>query len=132
MGHTWVARHESWSARSPQSFILQRGKTESGGPDPGIIYIQRSPALEINVYKVGLTRRSAEVRAKELSSATGVPLPFDVLANWEVGNCAHVEQEIHKRLAAFRINPNREFFRAELSLIIKTIDTVATELPKQG
>ncbi len=131
VGHTWVARHESWSARSPQSFILQRGKTESGGPDPGIIYIQRSPALEINVYKIGLTRRSAEIRAKELSSATGIPLPFDVLANWEVDDCAHVEQEIHQRLAVFRINPQREFFRAELSFIIKTIDTVATELSKR-
>ena len=109
--------------------MLQRKAIRPDGPDPGVIYIQRSPALEANLYKVGLSRRDAEVRANELSSATGVPLPFGVLANWEVGDCTWVEQEVHKRLAAFRINPRREFFCAELSLITRTIQAVVTELP---
>ncbi|HUT09630.1 MAG TPA: GIY-YIG nuclease family protein [Thermoguttaceae bacterium] len=128
VGRTWVSRHESWSARSPQSFMLLRNKRDLDGPDPGVVYIQRSAAHDVNVYKVGLTRRSADVRAAELSSATGVPLPFGVLANWEVGDCALVEQRIHQRLAAFRINPRREFFRCELSLIVQTIGAVINEL----
>lgn len=131
-GRTWVSRHESWSARSPQSFILERNTTEPLGPDAGIVYVQRSPGHGIDLYKVGLTRRSADVRAGELSSATGVPLPFGVLASWSVGNCATVEREVHERLAAYRINPRREFFRAELSHIVRTIEAVIrdTSMPR--
>ena len=128
VGRSWVSRHESWSARSPQSFMLQGNRTKPDGPDPGVVYILRSPAHDINVYKVGLTRRSTDVRTSELSSSTGVPLPFGVLANWEVGNCARVEQEVHLRLAAYRINPRREFFHCELSLISRTIDAVIREM----
>ena len=127
-GRTWVSRHESWSARSPHSFMLDRRIEEPLGPDPGVVYVQRSPALEPDLYKVGLTRRNAEVRAEELSSATGVPLPFGVLAKWSVGDCALVEKEVHRRLAVFRINPRREFFHVDLSAIVRTIDSAIKDL----
>jgi hypothetical protein len=129
VGRTWVVRHESWSARSPQSFVLEQ-PTKMVGPDPGVVYVQRSESHENNVYKIGLTRRNAEVRASKLSAATGVPLPFFVLAQWEVGDCSQVEREVHGRLADFRINPNREFFFAELSQICRTINEVVAELPR--
>src|SRR5579863_2788048 len=104
LGRTWVSSHETRSARSPQSFILNaKIKLEPSGPDPGIIYVQRSPAHEYNVYKIGLTRRGAEVRAKELSRSSGVALPFGVLANWSVGDCGTVEKRVHERLAAYRV-----------------------------
>lgn len=123
-GRTWVSRHESWSAQSPQSFILRQPDSEPGGTNPGVIYIQRSPALEPNLYKIGSTKRDAKNRATELSSATGVPLPFGVLASWSVRDCDLVEHEVHQKLAAFRINPRREFFRAELSIIVRTIEDI--------
>ena len=104
-----------------------RNNVEPNGPDPGIVYVQRSPAFEMDLYKVGLTKRSLAIRANELSSATGVPLPFGVLASWSVGDCTRVEREVHQRLAAARINPRREFFHAELSLIIRTINAVVEE-----
>jgi hypothetical protein len=127
-GRTWVSRHETWSARSPQSFMLQRSNTKVDGSDPGIIYVQRTPAHESNLYKVGLTNRNADIRAGELSSATGVPLPFGVLASWSVGECSRVEKEVHQRLAASRINPRREFFHAELSHIVQIINAVVKEI----
>ena len=127
-GRTWVSRHESWSARSPQSFMLERRIEKPIGPDPGVVYVQRSPALEPDLFKVGLTRRNPEVRAAELSFATGVPLPFSVLAKWSVGDCARVENEVHQRLAAYRINPRREFFHVELSVIIRTVNIVVRSL----
>lgn len=127
-GRTWVARHETWSARSPQSFLVERKKHSPAGPDPGVIYVQRSAAHEPGLYKVGLTRRSSAIRARELSSATGVPLPFGVLADWSVGDCARVEREIHKRLEAHRLSPRREFFRCELTLITRTIGLILDEL----
>jgi len=130
VGRTWVSRHESWSARSPKSFMLERPKTAPGGPDPGIIYVQRCPACEPDLYKVGLSRRNAEERAAELTAGSGVALPFGVLATWEVGDCGRVEQEVHKKLAGRRINPRREFFLAELSLLTRTIEAVIAELAR--
>jgi hypothetical protein len=128
-GRTWVSRHESWSAQSPKSFMLQNRVPNVEGPDPGTIYVQRSPALEPDLYKVGLTRRTVDLRARELSSASGVPLPFGVLASWNVGDCSRVEREIHEKLTAFRINPRREFFHAELSQLIRIVNEVIAQLP---
>jgi T5orf172 domain len=124
-GRTWVSRFESWSAESPRKFLLKRPAPPIG-PDPGIIYVVRSGAHELEVYKVGLTRRTAEERAKELSD-TSSPLPFGVLAKWDVGDCTRVEQAAHKRLNAYRVNPNREFFRCSLAHIIDTIQRVIAE-----
>lgn len=121
MGRTWVSRHETWSAQSPKAFLIARKSKDESGVDPGIIYVQRSPGHEPNLYKIGLTRREPKLRAKELSSSTSAPLPFAVLASWEVGDCARVEKIIHDALAAHRVNPRREFFLADLALIVRTI-----------
>ena len=32
------------------------------------------------IYKIGMTKHSPEVRAKEISASTGVPKPFKVIA----------------------------------------------------
>ena len=128
VGRTWVTRNESWSSRNPTSFLLTRSPIVLDGADPGIVYIVRSPGHELNLYKIGLTRRNPDVRAGELSSSTGVPLPFGVLASWEVGDCAAVETESHKRLDAMRVNPNREFFHGKLQEMTTVITQVVAEL----
>lgn len=128
IGRTWVTRHESWTASNPSSFLLTKSPCPRGGRDPGIVYIIRSPGHELNMHKIGLTRRTADVRAGELSSATGVPLPFGVLASWEVGDCAAVEKECHTRLQAMRVNPNREFFHGRLQQITAEINQIVEEL----
>ncbi len=108
-GKTWVTRKESWEAPSLESFFLQRRTRCIEGPNPGFVYIMRSPAHELDVYKIGLTTKSPEERAKQLNK-TSTPLPLEVLASWQVGDCKAVEAEIHKRLDDYRINPRREFF----------------------
>lgn len=123
IGKTWVSRTESWSSRSPEKFLLDRPPQPPDGPDPGTIYVVRCPEHGINVYKIGLTRRSAEIRAKELSS-TPTPTPFGVMGSWEVGDCAKVEKEIHLKLGAYRIDTRREFFRLNISSITKAIESV--------
>jgi len=128
VGRTWVQRLESWSARSPRSFLLQRTRDLPEGPNAGSIYIMRSPAHEVDVYKVGFTKRSVEDRSSELSSATGVPLPFGVLARWDVQDCIAVEREVHRRLNERRLTSRREFFRSSLSEIVATIECVIAEL----
>ena len=127
VGKTWVKRVDSYSASSPDSFIIQNLRQAPIGDDPGVVYIIRSTAHGSDIFKVGLTRHSASHRAHELSTSTSVPLPFHVLASWEVGNCGSVEKEVHRRLKQYRINMNREFFGASLSTIVATIEQVTAE-----
>jgi hypothetical protein len=92
----------------------------------------RSPCHEKDIYKIGLTRTSADRRAEELSRPTGTPLPFGVLAQWEVGNCRGVEAEVHRHLARFRLNRRREFFMVSLSLIVATVERAIADVKKAG
>ncbi|MEQ8694278.1 MAG: GIY-YIG nuclease family protein [Gammaproteobacteria bacterium] len=126
-GQTWVSRMDSWSAQRPDEFLLKRPSLSLKGDDPGIVYIMRSPAHDLEVYKVGLTRKSAEGRADDLSR-TAAPLKFGILAQWDVGNCRAVEQEVHNRLNAYRINPKREFFHCKLTDIVSCVDQVIKDL----
>ena len=125
VGKTWVERTDTWTARPLDSFVLSKTKRVIAGKDPGWIYVMRSGSHNDDIYKIGFTRRSAETRANELSSATGVPTDFEVLARWDVGDCTRVEEEIHQRLKPFRVNKRREFFRGNLQMIIGVINEVA-------
>lgn len=127
VGKTWVQRTDSWPARSLNSFVVSRKLRVIVGEDPGQIYIMRSGSHYDDLYKIGLTRRSSEARAIELSSATGIPTGFEVLARWEVGDCSRVEGEIHKRLKPLRVNKRREFFRGNLQVIVGVINEVVRE-----
>jgi T5orf172 domain len=127
VGKTWVERTESWSHQSLESFVVSKNKRIVVGKDPGWIYIMRSGSHYTDLYKIGLTRRSGETRSGELSSATGVPTNFEVLAQWEVGDCSAIEKEIHKRLKPLRVNKRREFFRGGLQVIVGVIDQVLRE-----
>lgn len=128
VGKTWVAAVEEWTAEHLETFLLREHPHEKSGPDPGIVYLMRNPAHQPNMFKVGLTRRDAKSRAHELSSATGVAAPFDVLDEWRVGNCGLVERAIHERLGPYRVNPKREFFQCSLSHAIKVIDRAINEI----
>jgi len=86
----------------------------------------RSGSHHDDIYKIGLTRRTTEERADELSRVSGVPTGFEVLAKWEVGNCSEVEKELHDHLKHLRVNKRREFFRGNLQEIFKAIDEVVT------
>lgn len=84
----------------------------------GYVYILINESY-INLIKIGSTSFKSEDRAKQLSTSTGVPTPFKVAFEMFVDNCKEFEKEIHKRLADYRVNPNREFFRFPLH---KTIE----------
>jgi hypothetical protein len=128
VGKTWVERIESCSVKSPESFVIHNMPRISMGKDPGTVYIMRSSAHGNDLYKVGLTRRSTQERAAEIGSGTASPLPFEVLASWDVTDCGKVEKEVHKRLQPYRVSKRREFFRTSLSGIVAAIEQVIASL----
>ena len=96
----------------------------------GWVYVLSNQFMP-EIYKVGMTTTSPETRAKELSSATGVPFPFKVEAAYHCADPARSESLIHGDLKEFRINDSREFFQDDLDEI-KAVCEQQCEAPVDG
>jgi hypothetical protein len=87
-----------------------RGRAQrTGTGEAGTVYVLTNPQHE-RVVKIGYTTRDPDTRAKELSSATGVPGDFSVAHEAHVSDARAVEQAVHERLSEHRTNKHREFF----------------------
>ena len=128
VGRTWVERTETWSRHSVEKFVVRKYEKRITGTNPGYLYLMRSGAHSIDVYKIGKTKRSPQIRAGELSGATGVPTQFEVLYTWEVGDVDVVEREVHRKLRPYRINQRREFFRCPPQKIIETVNSLLDDV----
>ena len=84
------------------------------------VYVLSNPSMP-NLYKIGYTKLNPEERAKQLSSSTGVALPYEVVWAFHCFNGEQLEYEVHKSLNMFRVNDQREFFQAPLYEIQNTI-----------
>ncbi|EMD5788153.1 GIY-YIG nuclease family protein [Proteus mirabilis] len=89
----------------------------------GWVYILSNEYMP-GIYKVGMTTISPENRAKELSSATGVPDKFKVEASFYSEFPSNDESTVHDYLDKYRINESREFFKCDLEEIIETCEEV--------
>lgn len=92
-----------------------------------------NPSIE-GLVKIGKTTRAPEVRAKELSQATGVPTPFYVAFSIEVSDCHYAEEYVYAVLAhnGFNRSPNREFFEMTLKDAIQVLTLSEQYLRQQG
>lgn len=77
-----------------------------------IVYVLTNEVMP-GLVKIGRTTDSVEGRLTQLSSHSGVPLPFECYFAAEVDSGARVEQLLHQLFAEHRVNPKREFFRIE-------------------
>lgn len=130
-GRTWISKKLSWMEADEPSTLKAKGYTCHSlpeGPNPGYIYIMRSPLHEKGVFKIGLTTRSADIRANELSSATGVPGRVFVINQWAVSDCKTIERKIHNQLAEYRVDPRREFFQGSLEYFMKIVNSIIREI----
>lgn len=91
----------------------------------GYLYILSNKSMP-GLLKIGRTDRRPETRAKELTSATGVPLAFEIEFSVLVYDSIAAERFVHGSLEAkgLRFSLNREFFRVSLE--------EATELLRQS
>lgn len=92
----------------------------------GTVYILTNELMP-GIVKIGKTIREVDQRVKELSDATGVPMPFKVGEYLTCPDCDWVEKEVHRRLEKSRANPGREFFRVTLSEASKILEEVHRE-----
>jgi len=78
----------------------------------GYVYILTNEAMP-GLVKIGKTTRSVEQRAAELTH-TGIPFPFDVVAQAYSPDCSELEQWVHGQLSDCRVNTQREFFLCDV------------------
>jgi hypothetical protein len=81
----------------------------------GFVYILINPSIP-GYMKIGKTTKHPEDRAKELSTATGVPTSFVLAYYTAFADCDRAEAYIHTLLESRGISrtPNREFFAMDL------------------
>lgn len=91
--------------------------------DPGYVYALINPSLE-GMVKIGKTTKEPQGRAKELSSATGVPTPFIVAYEVFVKNCSEAESYVHTLLEqkGYRVAQNKEFFNVPLKEVVEVMN----------
>lgn len=94
----------------------------------GFIYVLLNPAFP-NMVKIGLTEDTTEKRARNISSATGVPTDFIVLYDMLVNDVERAEKEIHAHFSAYRVNKRREFFYVPPKLAIRALMDIAQKYP---
>ncbi len=87
---------------------------------PNIVYILTNEAMP-GLVKIGLTTDSVESRIAQLSTHSGVPLPFECYFAAEVKNCDKLEKTLHQLFSENRINPKREFFKIDPEKVVLAI-----------
>ncbi len=128
-GKTWVSQVLSWVEDSTHKPVYSSRTTSlSTGENPGFIYVMRNAAHGADIFKIGLTTRTTDQRSAELSRTTSSPDQFLVVSEWATGDCKVAERLIHDELNEYRINPNREYFRAPLKAIAEVITKVILDL----
>lgn len=91
---------------------------------PGWVYILSNPAMP-GLLKIGFTSRDPSTRMQELTAATGVPVPFELVWCRAVSDCAGVELAVHRMLADRRAHYRREFFRVDAGTARQVIEAAA-------
>lgn len=87
---------------------------------PGYIYVLYNSSAN-GVVKIGKTQRNPDERARELSSATGVPTPFIVVYQAYFNDCDKAEMFVHTKLERYRVANNREFFQVAIHVAVDSI-----------
>ena len=77
------------------------------------VYVLSNPSH--SHYKIGYTKNEPGVRAKQISTSTGVALPYKVEFAFQCFNGEALEHEVHRKLEYCRVNQNREFFDITLN-----------------
>ena len=142
-GRTWIKACNKWrerpdgpkivyvkssisAARLRLSEYLAAAKNGAPAVDDasirGVLYVLRCMGMEDEVYKVGWTSGTAEQRAKELSSATGVPSSFVIVEAWRHPDPEGLEKSVHAMLSPYRVSDAREFFRVKYTTIKRIIE----------
>lgn len=92
------------------------------------VYVMSNPSFPADVLKIGWTKISPNIRAKNLHT-TGIPTPFIVEYVIITPEGSKLEKKIHNHIKSYRVNNKREFFKiSKDELSEKLINELMLEL----
>ena len=97
--------------------------TNRDGDHDSWVYVLSNPS-QPGILKIGYTSNTPEERARQLSNATGVALPYEVEFAYSCWNGLELEKDIHERLNEYRLTKQREFFQIDLEEAKEIIEEV--------
>ena len=101
----------------------KRGIYNKQGEGDQWVYILENDS-QPGLLKIGYTKLTPDARAKQISNATGVPLPYKVAWAYRCFNGELLEGEVHHALRKYRVNNQREFFQIGLDEAKETIELI--------
>ena len=101
----------------------KRGIYNKYGEGDQWVYVLENEQLP-GLLKIGYTKLTPDERAKQISNATGVPLPYKVAWAYRCFNGELLESEVHHALKKYRVNNQREFFQIGLDEVKETIELI--------
>lgn len=101
--------------------------------EPGYVYLLINASMP-GLVKVGRTVRHPGERLRDLSSATGVPTPFELVYDVLVPNAVEAESFLHEALTSrgYRLTENREFFRAPIREVVRLMINLREAMESDG
>lgn len=126
---TWVTQTLSWyeSKKDDNAYV----NIKAASSNSGYIYILHNPGHPVNLFKIGLTTKTVEERAKQLSGTPSVD-KFLIAHSWPVKDCVVAEKIIHQKLESYRLNEKREFFQISFEEALKIISPIIEEINKES
>lgn len=98
---------------------------DSSGIIRSIQYVYILTNISIpGMVKIGMTTTTPDRRAREISSATGVPTPWILVFSFKCYRADLLEKEIHSNLAVYRVNEYREMFSIDSYSAQATIESL--------
>ena len=101
----------------------KRGIYNKQGEGDQWVYVLKNPA-QPGMLKIGYTKLTPDERARQISSATGVPLPYEVAWAYRCFNGELLEGEVHHALSKYRVNNQREFFSIDVETAKEIISNI--------
>ena len=101
----------------------KRNKFNNHGEGDQWVYVLSNPT-QPGILKIGYTKLTPDERAKQISAATGVALPYEVTWAFRCFNGEQMEGEVHRALEKYRVNSQREFFQIGIFEAKETIEKI--------
>ena len=115
---------DDWEQISYYTSRLRQSINGNGGDQS--VYVLESKSMP-GLVKICYTKGDPIDRATQLSKATGVPTPFEVIYSYNCFNGERIEREVHKHFHKQRVNKQREFFSISLEETINVIELIGSK-----
>lgn len=124
-GFTLTPKGDGWDevtyySSIPRDFYRKLNSSANNG----FVYVLHKPS-QPGVTKIGMTDRTVEERAKEINSATGVIIPWEIGFQFPCSNALALEKEIHNHFSTRNIT--KEGFSVTLEEAMEAINELGVK-----